>query len=171
MAISLPFIKVLRVTSGWFRVCREGALYLITVIILPKFSITEHQSVPVHSQSDNSLIRLLQSHYLRDERKFDRWGGLGKVLLVQTVLRGKQITPLTGHHLEHLINTAFPRTFTSLKTGSKVLDSAVVRVYYTDVCESLEREGVEPGKAEMLAREEAAEKFCTTGIRIRECLA
>jgi hypothetical protein len=126
--------------------------------------------VSVRPQSDTSLVRLLQSHYLRDESRFDRWGGLGKVLLVQTVLRGNNITPLTGLYLEQLINTAFPRTFAPMPAITKMLDRKVVRAYHAEIRRAFIREGMDEDRANLQAQDEAAEKFCTTGLHILDCL-
>jgi hypothetical protein len=99
------------------------------------------------------LIRRLQSRYLQNEERYDKWGAQGKFLLVQEVLHtGNSIA------LESLINAAFPRTF-SCQRNNQPLSSDLVQDYYAWTKDVLD-EFLDPTKVELTAMEETADKFC-----------
>jgi hypothetical protein len=110
------------------------------------------------------LIRQLQSHYLQDEERYDKWGAQGKVLLVQEVLHID-----SGVALEPLINAAFPRTF-SCQRNNQPLSSDPIHEYHTWVKNQL-RGYLESTAAEIVALEETAEKFCAPVSDIRDLIA
>jgi hypothetical protein len=106
------------------------------------------------------LLRQLHSRYIQDEDRYDKWGALGKVLLVQEVLHID-----SGIAFEPLINAAFPRTF-SCQRNRQPLSSDLVHEYY-DWAKDLLDEYLEPVIAESIAVEETAEKFCSPASDIR----
>lgn len=116
----------------------------------------------------SDIIRALQSRYLRDERKYDKWGAIGKFLIVHEVLLKYNISGLELK-FEDLINAAFPRTF-HCNTTNEQLNMESVRAYHTHIRESLASQEMEPAIAERVALDESAEKFCTTVKHITELL-
>jgi hypothetical protein len=124
----------------------------------------------IQPKSDINFVRLLQSNYLRDEQRYDKWGVLGKVLLLQETLHRQQIKPVSGPALERLINKAFPRTFSCPQNIQPVFHSESMKKYYSDLRHNLVHEGMESAQATVIAREETAEKFCTTLTNVEAIL-
>jgi hypothetical protein len=109
------------------------------------------------------LLRQLQSRYLQNEWRYDKWGALGKVLLVQEVLHlDHEVT------LEPLINTAFPRTF-SCQRNREPLVPDMVQEYYQWV-ESMLQPELGFIDASDVAMGETAEKFCVPISGIHELI-
>jgi len=109
------------------------------------------------------LIRQLQSRYLQNEARYDKWGAQGKLLLVQDVLHTD-----SSIALEPLINAAFPRTF-SCQRNMQPLSHELVQEYYA-WAKDLLGEYLDPVKTERIAMEETAEKFCALVSDVRDLL-
>lgn len=104
----------------------------------------------------------MQSAYIRDERKYDKWGAQGKLLVIQEALLHIGIT-LPPERLEQIANIAFPRTFSCRQresTPEENIPYEQITAYYTYVKELFEMHDVDETKLESLVLEETAEKFC-----------
>lgn len=109
--------------------------------------------------------------YLRDEERFDRWGGLGKVLVTVETL-GREGLALLPPALDRFVNEAFPRTFSSPLPGEpgKGADLPTVRREYRTMLDLLARFGVPAGRVEALALEEAGERSGLGQAAVRDLL-
>ncbi len=64
----------------------------------------------MHTYVSEHLVRRIVGRYLRDDRRYDRWGTLGKMMVVREVLDEERLT-FTWGETEALVNRVFPRTF------------------------------------------------------------
>ena len=115
--------------------------------------------------ADEDLIRRIWGRYLQDVSKYDKWGALGKILLIEEVLREEGPTSTKGPEdpgeYEVLANELFPRTFycerpVSARPGLGVL----VKKYFSDMKARLLEGGVDRSRVRAVALEETAEHFC-----------
>ncbi len=136
----------------------------------PHIFLSGRQSLVKRAGSESDLIRLLQGSYLRDEARYDKWGALGKVLLVQDIFQNNHIRPVSGRSLERLINSAFPRTFQSFSRSQTGLQRSAIRNYFLKIQSLLLNEGMTTEKAAIVAREETAEKFRTSAEKVQKFL-
>jgi len=108
----------------------------------------------------NDIVRKIQSCYLRQEQRFDKWGAQGKLLAAREVLLQEQRT-IPRSALAGLVNAAFPRTFSCRHRDSEPLpDQGAIALYFSDVRRALSREELAETDTECLALEETAERFC-----------
>jgi hypothetical protein len=110
------------------------------------------------------LIQKIWGRYLHDERKYDAWGGQGKLLVLQEILteEGFNIQQLVrlGVQFQKLVNLVFPRTFFSSQTRVSSLNiTEIVLEYYRNVKLELSLQEIDEQKVESLAIEETASKF------------
>ncbi len=113
---------------------------------------------------DEDLIRRIWGRYLQDEWKYDKWGALGKILLIEEVCG--EGTPFRTYGTEEfmeyelLANELFPRTFSCERPfrPSPGLGE-LVRDYFAQMKARLLEGGVERARVHAVAREEAAEHF------------
>jgi len=108
------------------------------------------------------MIDRVRSLYLRNEKKYDKWGAQGKLLATLEVFR-KEGVVMDAEKLQKFVNLAFPRTFSCQRVpgGS---DSTPSRKLLNAYLESLNLlfadQGVPPAQIERMALEETAERFC-----------
>ncbi len=64
----------------------------------------------MHSYVPEHLVRRIVGRYLRDDRRYDRWGTLGKMMVVREILDEEQLA-MSWDQIELVVNLVFPRTF------------------------------------------------------------
>jgi hypothetical protein len=108
------------------------------------------------------MIERVRSVYLRDEWKYDKWGAQGKILAVQEVLRREGVVMERGK-LEKYTNMAFPRTFSCQHIPEKpdeIPEPSLLREARASIVRLFRAHQLSPARAESLALEETAERFC-----------
>jgi hypothetical protein len=116
----------------------------------------------------NELVRQLRSRYLQNELRYDKYGALGKILLLEEILRGqglrmKEISPYC------LINHAFPRTFYCQKPRTN-LNVESVKKEYQEISESMLMQEIDQPTVEKISLDEVAERFCASPNQILSVL-
>ncbi len=113
--------------------------------------------------SNDMLMGEIQSRawskYIRNETKFDKWGALGKLLLVEEVLAEESAGPVGGH--DRIANSIFPRTFYCERR--RAVDPPLanaLRRYFSRLMTELSEGGLSDDTLASTAAEETAEKFC-----------
>jgi len=101
----------------------------------------------------------MQGRYLRFPRHYDKWGVLGKVLLVQELVQEGELPSLTFDQMRILINTAFPRELACTRQ-EKEIPRAALMGYYSSVRDALILQEMKGEKAERVALQETAERYC-----------
>jgi len=122
------------------------------------------------------LIRKVWSKYLRDEQRFDKWGAMGKVLVLQEVLEEEGLVPQAGIEApvdyEILVNEVFPRTFSCEKAKHASRASAKsISKHFRKLRSSLFSSGLVGSVLHATCLEETAEKFCVRVEMVKEIVA
>lgn len=60
---------------------------------------------------ENNFARKMLGKYLLNERKYDKYGTQGKLILLQEILSEEGFQLQEGMNYQELINEIFPRTF------------------------------------------------------------
>ena len=118
------------------------------------------------------LIAKVRSAYLRDEARYDRWGGLGKVLVTLEVFRREGVE-MEVKKLGTYINAAFPRTFSCQRTpgaGETLPSREEIRAEHASMVELFGAWGVTEEKVGSLALDEIGERRCLDPRFLREYL-
>jgi hypothetical protein len=115
-------------------------------------------------RDDRDLVQKIWGRYLHNERKYDRWGAQGKLLVLSEILseEGFDIQQLFSISIQFqkLVNLVFPRTFFSRHKAERLIDIAQdVIDYYKEVKLQLSLQGMEGTVLESVAVEETASKF------------
>ncbi|HLB00885.1 MAG TPA: hypothetical protein VJO14_05835 [Bacteroidota bacterium] len=118
------------------------------------------------------MIDRVRSLYLRDEKKYDKWGAQGKILAAQDVFRREGIV-MGREKIEKFVNIAFPRTFSCQKVPGErdpVPSPAVLESHRASISRLFREHGLPPASIEQLALEETAERFCLDSRFLRSYL-
>ena len=115
-------------------------------------------------RDDRDLVQKIWGRYLHNERKYDRWGAQGKLLVLSEILseEGFDIQQLFSISIQFqkLVNLVFPRTFFSHHKAERITGIAQdVIDYYREVKLQLSLQGMEETVLESVAVEETASKF------------
>ncbi len=108
------------------------------------------------------MIDRFRSLYLRDERKYDKWGAQGKTLAALEVLRREGID-MDPEKIQKLVNLAFPRTFSCQRMPGP--SEPLPPAHFLEACrasltELFVNHGLPPARIEKMVLEETAERFC-----------
>lgn len=128
-------------------------------------------SVTEQLKSDE-VIRKIWGKYLHDERRFDKWGGQGKILAIVEVMREEGIdtesNSLAGIDYQEIANGLFPRTFYCEQPRSinRSNEKAIAR-YFENLEETLSESGLTGIALDSTCAEETAEKFCISTEDVR----
>jgi hypothetical protein len=112
----------------------------------------------------SDIIRKIQSTYLRNELRYDKWGAQGKLLVAEEVLAREGMVA-THRRVQNLVKIAFPRTFSCqhARTAAEHLpDRKEVILYFKEIRTMFNLQGMNAHLVELLALEETAERFCIT---------
>ncbi len=117
------------------------------------------------------LIRRLQGEYLRDQQRYDRWGALGMVLLVEDFRRRNEPTALPkGLGVESLINHAFPGTFQQHEASPRNVNRDSVLACYSELMLNFMAEGMDAMAASGHAAAETASRFSVSAELVNSYL-
>jgi hypothetical protein len=108
------------------------------------------------------MIERVRSLYLRDEKKYDKWGAQGKLLAALEVFRREGVS-MDPEKLEKFVNLAFPRTFSCQRVPDRrdeVPPPEFLELYRKSIHDLFLSQGVPPSKCLSMALEETAERFC-----------
>jgi hypothetical protein len=118
------------------------------------------------------MLTRIQGAYLRNEKKYDRWGGLGKLLVTLEVLNAAGV-PAESVDLEKVVNAAFPRTFSCGRVPGiqeQRPEREVLRQEVASMAQLFGDWGIEPARAMLLAIEEVGERRCLDAGFLKEYL-
>lgn len=118
-----------------------------------------NQEVDLHDLLKRKVIGI----YLRDEVRYDKWGALGKILLIEEALKDETFAGMKVDQSRYaqLANAIFPRTFScSTPRIPPSEEIQEIKSYMHEISYLFQREGMASGVAERLAWEETREKFC-----------
>ena len=121
------------------------------------------------------LIRKIWSKYLQDERRYDKWGALGKILVVREILEGEglalQADGDRSFDYEKLVNEIFPRTFSCQNAAKNTpADAESISAYFRRLRISLFSSGLVGRVLHSTCIEETAEKFCIRVEKVEEII-
>jgi len=111
------------------------------------------------------LVRKIWGRYLQNEWKYDKYGSLGKVLVIQEILKeegvDREIKAESGFDYQEIANEVFPRTFCCVQPRniSPSLARAIVR-YFDRFENTFSKSGLTGIILYSTCVEETAEKFC-----------
>ncbi len=114
---------------------------------------------------EEELVRKIWGKYLQNELKFDKWGGLGKILAIREVMREEgldtQSQSVSAIDYQKIANEVFPRTFYCVQPRniSPSFARAIVR-YFDRLENTLSESGLTGIILYSTCVEETAEKFC-----------
>jgi hypothetical protein len=118
------------------------------------------------------MMTRIRGAYLRDEKKYDRWGSLGKVLVTLEVFRAEGVA-VDPRVLERYVNAVFPRTFSCQRTPvvpDALPSRASLRDERASVAGLFRAWGVPEDQVDTLALEEVGERNCLDAAFLREYL-
>jgi len=121
---------------------------------------------------ETDLVRKMWGRYLQDERKYDKWGAQGKLLVMQEILAEEggnvQAKLEPGAEYQKMTNEVFPRTFYCARQRPIGLSLTRAILEYLG---RLERElgnwGLSEQAVESTSLEETAERFCIPVERLK----
>jgi hypothetical protein len=157
---------VLWITNSEFIYCPSLPLFIPWQRTKEDHSIEGSAFLKIGLTRNLDIIRKMQGEYLRFERKYDKWGAMGKVLVVQELIRGGSIASMSYDEIRRYIYAAFPREFPCTKKKREPDDKSIID-YYSSIKDALVQQEMEEQKVQSVAVEETAESFCIETERIR----
>ena len=118
------------------------------------------------------MLARIRSAYLREEERFNRWGGLGKILVAVEVMTAAGVDP-GALRLEAVVNAAYPRTISRKRkpdAGEVLPGKGLLRGEVAAMTLLFEEWGMSPERADRLALEEVGERRQIDASFLREYL-
>ena len=116
-------------------------------------------------EKDEDLIRKIWGRYLQNEWKYDKYGAIGKILLIEEVLNEngsfQRLERGSPAAYQSFINEIFPRTFYCERPRTlRPALTGMVSNYFDGLTMELKAGGVNEDVLHSVALEETAEHFC-----------
>ncbi len=117
----------------------------------------------------NDLVRKIWGRYLQNEWKYDKYGALGKVLVIQEILKEegieRKIQADLGFDYQQIANETFPRTFFCyLKRDINASQARAILRHFHELEKRLFESGLTGNLLYSTCIEETAEKFCISTV-------